>query len=137
MDKSFFGHTMIKVYLTAMLVFRGVFSSMRFMLVGQLRKQESFTMEILSQRCRHLHILQIQIHFHLHARESCHEQAMTSTRYSTQLGIFSLLVPYSEILLLGRVASNGNKKHQRFKIGCRQHTCNIFLYHLDIIRFLK
>ena len=28
-------------------------------------------------------------------------QAMTSTRYSTLLGIFSLLVPYSEILLLG------------------------------------
>ena len=35
---------------------------------------------------------------------------MTSTHYSTLLGIFfSLLVPYSEILLLGRVASNGNE----------------------------
>ena len=29
------------------------------------------------------------------------------------------------------------KEHQCLKIGCRQHTCNIFLYHLDIIRFLK
>ena len=35
-------------------------------------------------------------------------QAMTNTRYSTLLGIFSLLVPFSEILLLGQVASNGN-----------------------------
>ena len=34
---------------------------------------------------------------------------MTSTRYSTLLGIFSLLVPYSETLLLDRVASNGNE----------------------------
>jgi len=36
-------------------------------------------------------------------------QAMTSTRYFTLLRIFSLLVPYSEILLLGRVGSNGNE----------------------------
>ena len=62
-----------------------------------------------------------------------------SLLYSTR-DFFSLLVPYSEILLLGRVASNGNAlqwKHQRFKIGCWQHTCNIFLCHLDIIHFLK
>ena len=35
-------------------------------------------------------------------------QAMTSTRYSTLLGIFSLLVPYSEILLLGQVPVSTN-----------------------------
>ena len=45
-------------------------------------------------------------------------QAMTSTRYSTLLGIFfPLLVPYSEILLLGRVASNGNESSNVSKLG--------------------
>ena len=55
-----------------------------------------------------------------------------SLLYSTR-EFFSLLVPYSEILLLGRVASNGNKSSNVSKLDVD----NIFLYHLDIIRFLK
>ena len=56
-----------------------------------------------------------------------------SLLYSTR-DFFSLLVPYSEILLLGRVASNGNESS---KIGFWQQTSYVFLHHLIIICFLK
>ena len=39
-----------------------------------------------------------------------------SLLYSTR-DFFSLLVPYSEILLLGRVASNGNESSNVSKLG--------------------
>ena len=39
-----------------------------------------------------------------------------SLLYSTR-DFFSLLVPYSEILLLGRVASNGNESSNVLKLG--------------------
>ena len=86
----------------------------------------------LGQTC--IHDLRLRLKWTNTASEAGYDEY--SLLYSTR-DFFPLLVPYSEILLLGRVASNGNKEHQRLKIGCRQHTCNIFLYHLDIIRFLK
>ena len=58
-----------------------------------------------------------------------------SLLYSTR-DLFSLLVPYSEILLLGRVASNGNESSNVKNWMLTKKTCLVFLHNLNAICFL-